>query len=361
MRHPGEVVPLPLRSLEDDTRTLVPWQPTVESLCVAAPSEILCNKLIRLVQSHGNSVPEVHGSGLTGDDVFALLAYGVVTRIDTIFDDTELVVNWCRLTWRAMRVAGNPCLAIIFQKPFVKHKELSKVECAVALMRAGWKGGALTPYKDGEEQQFRVANLFKSKAYWLALLAARKIFKKSVHEICHVKPNHYYECLLQLPAERLTVLLSLPNMGKLKDVDFLRFLKGHDITDTGLGSLEDLPEGGPGDGDAILPVPPPPPATMMRAVAIRGEEEFKGVKIKLDYWSHQSGERRAYISCPRHRRGSGQPCVKYVFLKSFPCERHCMAWLWVWRSHASDWANQAEHLLFEPQDEEVDRVLAEES
>ena len=113
--------PLPLRSLEDESYALVPWQPTVFSLSVAPLGEDVCSKLGQLVQMHGNSVPEVDqyvfGDKLSCSDVDALLAHCVVTRTESAFLETELAVNWGRLTWRALWVVENHVLPSSSRNP----------------------------------------------------------------------------------------------------------------------------------------------------------------------------------------------------------------------------------------------------
>ena len=163
---------------------------------------------------------------------------------------------------------------------------------------------------------------------------------------------------------KLRELLHHPEFERLNDKHFKKFFKDGVIK---LAALEDgawrEDEDARGDeGDDLPRNVPPPPALMGHSVLNHKAIDFRDIKISLDFWSHQSGNRRAYVNCDRpadHRRDGGRPCVKYVFLKDFETEEKCYAWLWCWVKGSCHFASQAEHRMYAPPEELVDQALAE--
>ena len=114
-------------------------------------------------------------------------------------------------------------------------------------------------------------------------------------------------CLLELAADKLKLLFDRADLERLGNAEFRRILKGNHVPYVAdqppLGAaIEDEPMEFHADAPLALPA---------RGLSSRGivpmlSQSFKiGVEeICLDNWSHNSGQRRAYITCglsgPRH-------------------------------------------------------------
>ena len=119
----------------------------------------------------------------------------------------------------------------------------------------------------------------------------------------------HYRLVRSLEA-KLRELLHHPEFERLNDKHFKKFYKDGVIE---LAALEDgawhEDDDARGDeGDDLPRNVPPPPALMGHSVLDHKAIDFRDIKISLDFWSHQSGNRRAYVNCDRpadHRRHGG--------------------------------------------------------
>ena len=56
------------------------------------------------------------------------------------------------------------------------------------------------------------------------------------------------------------------------------------------------------------------------------------LRVSLDHFSHQTGNRRAFTYCTHHKA-----CRLYVFIKDFDSKAHAAAYLFTWRMAAHRW------------------------
>jgi hypothetical protein len=127
-----------------------------------------------------------------------------------------------------------------------------------------------------------------------------------------------------------------------------------DANDDGALGLLDVPAPlallGPAEIAASVPHVARPPAEVL------GPGD-KRLKVNFDFWSHNSGLQRGYITCPYHE---GDRCIKYSFVHLHADHDTCAAWLisWAANAHGKEWMDKPAHLKDMPLATEVARYKA---
>lgn len=300
--------------------------------------------------SAARNVKAVHFGELEAgvESVQYLVQRGILEQCETAFGECTLAVNWAKVKWGSSLQIGKPVRVADVDRCVMNYWSLSKVESMVACFRQGGTPARHVcpePLVPGGPLTFFVSNLFRSQAYWVCVLLRDVIFGKGVTEIHHDQTVNYYLCLYRLPGVALLEICGRPDFGVLTDRDFQRFLKGWHV-DSRLAMLADAQDGGESDGDAALqpdqedhdvaPMPERRIEALQSLVALRVEipmerlmraEGWPTIKVHFDFWSHQSGMRRAYIVCEPHKC---EACFKYTMLHLFLSEEKCCAWLAAW-------------------------------
>lgn len=274
-------------------------------------------------------------------------------------------------------------------------RQYGKIQLMFSLLDQGWEPSfapVLAPldFDDTVLKQFLVANLNRSRSYWIAMCQSSQIFLKGpVRAIRHDMPEHYYQCLLQLKIEPLAELMAIENLHLQSDGFFKTFLKGGDLEP--LVAIEDLEEepmegdpalldlehevaahmhalvhghppglggggGAPGgahaDGVSVLgPVPLIPINREVRVTTSRpGAVE---IVVRFDNCSGVGGYQRAITKCPC-TAASHHGCAKHRQVRMFPTETRLLAWMHAWASFAKPGNARPEHKYHEPDERLVD-------
>ena len=74
------------------------------------------------------------------------------------------------------------------------------------------------------------------------------------------------------------------------------------------------------------------------------------LRINVDGFSHQSGDRRGYVTCRQPHR---PPCIKHRFAKYHESEQECAAWLLAWEESGYAYETKHEHVAAVPSGDEV--------
>ena len=177
-----------------------------------------------------------------------------------------------------------------------------------------------------------------------------------MREIVHSKPQGYFECLLQLPVDKLEAMLASPDFPRYRNQDFLRLLKGEGI-ELGLLALEDgappAIEDGMADFAAMVPAPIMP---VVRPFQRRfGNGMFK---VMFDGCSHQSGARRAYIKCGNDGHSADVLCCRYTHVHLHSSEDACCAFLIAWAMHGRGTLDREAHKYFYTSGEQLATATA---
>ena len=223
----------------------------------------------------------------------------------------------------------------------------SKLELVVRLLQGGWIVGAATPVRSGDDPKSFSASMRLPLSYFAALLSSNAIFLKGVNEILHGQRDHYYRCLLQLPAAALLSVLSEAE-GK-PDAWFRAHLMADEADDEALGaastgSASALVPASLADGaDGVLAVDVAAGRWKRKLVSI-GQDSEK-LKVYFDNASHQSGIQRGWVSCPEHG------CERYLFVSGTQ-SRFCSE-MYCWHLRRHQFATKELHMECRPADDEI--------
>lgn len=78
----------------------------------------------------------------------------------------------------------------------------------------------------------------------------------------------------------------------------------------------------------------------------------KRMIVRFDGCSHQSGQQRAYVTCPTH-----PGCRRYVFVCNYDTWRRAVAWLLAWAAMKVDPDSLEEHVKSAPVEDAVDAFV----
>jgi len=193
-------------------------------------------------------------------------------------------------------------------------------------------------------------------------LARAEILCACAVRILHGLPAAYYKCLLSRDADVYTRLAACANLCELTNRDFEALFIGKDLATRDLDGAFVCDDDGE-EAAGMLPLGDEPlrllaPEPVVAAVFGIGVEAppgpysivQAGLRINFDGFSHQSGDRRGYVTCrlPHH-----PSCIKYRFVKYHENEQECAAWLLAWEESGERYETKHEHLVAVPSDDEV--------
>jgi hypothetical protein len=216
-----------------------------------------------------------------------------------------------------------------------------------------WNLGARIWHEKNSSKLFD-GKLSRPHSYFVALAMASWIFAKpgKLKGICHHLSDGCYRMLIRL--EDLTRLAQMkrPAVLKLTDADCKAMLRGPDGPLAIDNALQDDPGSGdegtdcPGlgeDGGVLLLLDDgvqveAPPQVVDHQIP---EKKFTmqgmpTVHVRYDNFSHESGHRRAFVTCPLHDK-----CKKWCFLKSHGnCPERAAAYLLAWVRDGQQWVQR---------------------
>ena len=102
------------------------------------------------------------------------------------------------------------------------------------------------------------------------------------------------------------------------------------------------------DDPEILQQAVPPVALVASAAVSEQERVIDGISIKLDYWSHTSGKRRAYVTCNNQAHCTERGCYRYATLDGFADLKGCFAHLHAWAHYGHNRPLHLAHKFFQP-------------
>ena len=252
-------------------------------------------------------------------------------------------------------------------KKAVALEKYSKLELVEVLLDGGWQSDrdALDAggwYAAADEKVFVLGNLFRSQAYFLALVRSAEIFAKpgGLQHIYHHLPEQYFKCLLNL--DDLSPITQLGETVEwYSNADFKKICDGEE----GIAQRAALQALGDAEDDDGLPAIEDPavmlalpqvlrPVVDMHTPPIRCQLGNNGVVlVRFDGCSHQTGRLRAYVHC-RHTDHTSCRCYRFVDL--FNSQAHCAAWLTAWESERNKFPDKPNHLGHVPSDDLVNSV-----
>ena len=161
--------------------------------------------------------------------------------------------------------------------------------------------------------------------------------------IAHWGPNSYYLALMRLSDVSVFAQLSKKRVEQLTEAQVKQLLKDGNLEAKELAEREKDPEEDPdfGEdfgkalkalGDAPAPVAGAPEA-VDEALTVHIESKIVGmprVRVGIDNYSHQSRQRRGWVTCSKHTG-----CRKWIFLKDFVDLQEAQAYLIAWAHDAS--------------------------
>jgi hypothetical protein len=247
------------------------------------------------------------------------------------------------------------------------YSTISKIAAIIVLRHRGWvEKPILGEYLDeGIEPHFSSSGLARCKWFWLAMVMADeilvKLFRAGLRRIELHMPGGYYRALVQLVD--LKPFFEMGDMlGTTLHAEFLQLpgLKPQEraIADEGASDTDDEMVPRALEPEPVLALPAAAAAAVPHAA--RPPVEVDGplgklFRIRFDYWSHQSGNQRAYLACPYHKDDS---CIMYRFVHHFEPHadphRACAAWILAWASLGADvCGTKGDHLAAKPSDDLV--------
>ena len=286
------------------------------------------------------------------------IATGVLRLVG---DDSErIALNMSAVDWttvlRLRKLVPLHLSACALDKPL----QLTKGELLMALRLAGWQHHSEVPlcWSPGDPKTLTFS-WRRPLSYFAALLQHQVILDKGVGTIKHNGLNHYYQCLLGMPSERLLPLLQDAAENAPDDWYRAKFVD----------AVGDLPEDGEYDlvaaavhDEDLLPcvrrVGPIIPLAYRPVLWVRCRAKrvgpYEGFKIWFDAATGGLGRQRGWSFCHAHA------CRPYRFCDSFESRRHMAAWMILWHEAATleECKSRPLHLAFQPPSTVVDVLAA---
>jgi hypothetical protein len=184
--------------------------------------------ILELSRIYNNAIPLI-GSPILDTvpqrSIDSLVEQQVLTRTDGDFGDAELHISWDHVTWDTQLIVFDPIPLPSCLRDVREAQQLPKLSLMAGLLAMGFAPErAPAPLASIDHKRFCIRNLFRGKAYFVALLDRSSILvDKAVPQIPHDKPWGFYECLLQLSLEKLGELFAHPNFPRFINDDFLHF------------------------------------------------------------------------------------------------------------------------------------------
>jgi hypothetical protein len=190
-------------------------------------------------------------------------------------------------------------------------------------------------------REFVAEHLWRGREYFVVLLRARELFARGLLSVPHGRPNWFYAALLRLPTEALADR------------------RGESLAALPRHALEALGGAGRPEAEALEGAcgAESEEALRQRALAVAGLGDVvrgrrvvsadagggRVAEIRLDVYSHASGEQRAYVQCPWH-----DSCFKYRQVSVFSSREVCFRWLQLWLQAGPAIPSKEEHKAYTP-------------